>query len=339
MKVVILTEGSRATGYGHLTRCLSIYQAFEEKGVESVLVAHCDDRGKEILQDVQLIGFNWLVELEKLYENIDGADLLIIDSYLAPEYIYLELSSRVTKAIYIDDYRRIEYPKGVIINGTLGAESFGFETNSHHELLLGAKYIPIRKEFWKTPIKKNRETVQDILITVGGHDKKNISFIVLDIMLHEFQDMSYTLVMGSGINNSSIYKYSKEKNIKILHSLATPSMLDLMLKCDVAISAAGQTLYELARVGVPTIAIGVVENQQNNLMGWVKNKFILDSLWFDDRDFNKKIISSFNSTMMKNHREIILKTMPTLVDGQGARRIVSYLLELNKNDIKTSKIG
>jgi len=31
MKVFIIAEGSKNTGFGHITRCLSLYQAFEEK--------------------------------------------------------------------------------------------------------------------------------------------------------------------------------------------------------------------------------------------------------------------------------------------------------------------
>ena len=31
MKVFIITEGTKNTGFGHIARCLSLYQAFEEK--------------------------------------------------------------------------------------------------------------------------------------------------------------------------------------------------------------------------------------------------------------------------------------------------------------------
>ena len=31
MKVFILTESGKNMGFGHITRCLSFYQAFEEK--------------------------------------------------------------------------------------------------------------------------------------------------------------------------------------------------------------------------------------------------------------------------------------------------------------------
>ena len=33
MKVFIITEGGKNIGFGHITRCLSLYQAFEEKGI------------------------------------------------------------------------------------------------------------------------------------------------------------------------------------------------------------------------------------------------------------------------------------------------------------------
>jgi len=47
-------------------------------------------------------------------------------------------------------------------------------------------------------------------------------------------------------------------------------MKRVMAASDMAISAAGQTLYELARIGVPTIATAVVKNQLNNVQGWEK---------------------------------------------------------------------
>lgn len=325
MKVVILTEGSHATGYGHLTRCLSIYQAFKEKGTIPVYIAHCDDRGREILLGVHLLCFNWLVEVEKLYEIVDNADLLIIDSYLATESVYIDLSSMVAKAAYFDDYQRIKYPKGVIINGTIGAENLDYGTNRHNELLLGVEYAPIRKEFWDIPPRNNRHNVQNVLITFGGYDKKGITFGVLEMMLQRIKEMNYTIVMGSELDRNWVDKYEKMTSIELLKALTAANMLEVMLKCDVAISAAGQTLYELARVGIPTIAVGVAQNQRNNVDGWIKNRFIHDAIWYDDPDCNKKIFASFTHALRKEYRDMVLQTIPALVDGQGARRIVSRI--------------
>jgi UDP-2,4-diacetamido-2,4,6-trideoxy-beta-L-altropyranose hydrolase len=45
-------------------------------------------------------------------------------------------------------------------------------------------------------------------------------------------------------------------------------MKHAMLETDIAISNGRQTLYKLVRVGVPTIAIGVAENQLGNIKEW-----------------------------------------------------------------------
>ena len=55
-------------------------------------------------------------------------------------------------------------------------------------------------------------------------------------------------------------------------------MRDLMLSVDVAITAAGQTTYELMSCGVPMIPIKVVDNQKWNILGLQNEGFqCLDS--------------------------------------------------------------
>lgn len=60
------------------------------------------------------------------------------------------------------------------------------------------------------------------------------------------------------------------RNIRFFYSLDAEHMKTLMLESDVAISAGGQTLYELASVGLPTIAIQVVDNQSEDISGFLK---------------------------------------------------------------------
>ena len=54
----------------------------------------------------------------------------------------------------------------------------------------------------------------------------------------------------------------------------------------------GQTLYELAaRVGVPTIAVGVVDNQINNIQNWQKQGFIEFAGFWDDDNLEENILA------------------------------------------------
>ena len=323
MKVIILTEGTGATGYGHLTRCLSICQAFEEKKITPLFVVNCDERGKDFLPNVHLNCFNWLFELEKLYNIIDRADVLIIDSYLAPSEIYKEVASRVGNAVFIDDYRRIEYPSGIIVNGAIGAEYLGYEINNIHKLLLGVKYSPIRKEFWDVSPIARRGIVKNVLITFGGQDIRNLTFTVLESLLSSYSYLRYHVVLTKD-NKEIGDEIISNPNINFYYSLQAQRMLDIMLQCDVAVSAAGQTLYELARVGLPTVAIGVIENQRNNIVGWREAGFLNNELWFNQSD----LLETINKDISKI---IEWKEQPKTIDcdGQGARRIFKNILNMH----------
>ena len=97
-------------------------------------------------------------------------------------------------------------------------------------------------------------------------------------------------------------------------------MKKVMLDSDIAISAGGQTLYELARVGVPTIAISVADNQLGSIRGWQKTGFIEYAGWWED-DFGiraKNILSQVKDPYIRRVKSEIGRK---LVDGKGAKRV------------------
>ena len=57
-----------------------------------------------------------------LFELVKNADIAIIDSYLAKKFFYENLSYIVKTPVYIDDYKRLDYPKGFVVNGNINAE-------------------------------------------------------------------------------------------------------------------------------------------------------------------------------------------------------------------------
>jgi len=51
MKVFILTEGGEEIGFGHLIRCISLYQAFEERGITPKFVVNGDESIEDLLKN------------------------------------------------------------------------------------------------------------------------------------------------------------------------------------------------------------------------------------------------------------------------------------------------
>lgn len=324
MKVLILTEGLKSTGYGHLTRCLALYQAFEEKGIIPTYIVNCDENGQQYIKDSNYIVFDWIREEKQLYKMIDIADVVIIDSYLAPFELYNNISTTTKKAAFIDDYIRISYPKGIIINGTIGAEKMKYPMDDDHEYLLGVEYIPLRKEFWDVPIKQKSAELKNILLTFGVQDIKALTFPILTNLVEKYSGLNYHVILGKNDYDKEI-TLSKNKKVSFYYQLSATEMLHLMQDCDLAISAAGQTSYELNRVGLSSILIGVTNNQKYNLSGWEEIGYIYQQLWYNNRKLFEEIDNDLQRYMLHTRNTNNYQNSSN-VDGQGARRISSYLL-------------
>jgi len=204
MKVFIITEGSKNTGFGHITRCLSLYQAFEERGILPEFIINGDNNIEYLLQDVNYQIFNWLDEKSKLFERVKDADIAIIDSYLADISVYNTLSNLVKSPLYIDDNKRLDYPKGIVLNGSIHAKKLNYPKKEGISYLLGTKYTPLRKEFWEVPEKKIKENIESIMVTFGGDDAKNMTPKIMNLLNKEYSVLKKNIIIGKAFNNIEI---------------------------------------------------------------------------------------------------------------------------------------
>lgn len=309
MNVIILTEGGKDYGFGHVARCSSIYQAFEKFNVSPQFIINGDNSIDAILQNIDYTICDW--------KNLEfnDEDIVVIDSYHASSDFYQKISDTVSLAIYIDDNNRLEYPKGIVVNGTILA------TTSRDDFLFGSKYTPLRQDFWDANVISIKEDIKTVLITLGGNDLRNLTPKVVDLLKNE--SFTKKVIIGNSFDNvDEIEKFDDE----LIHAPDSKQMLEAMESVDLAISSAGQTLYELARVGVPTIAIGVVDNQINNIKNWQKQGFIEFAGFWDDVDLEKNILTKLDLLKKSNLRKIKQLNGINAVDGKGSLRIAKIAL-------------
>ena len=312
MNILILTEGGKNVGFGHITRCISLYEAFEEKDINPELLVNGDSSILDLLRLKNFQRFDWVKNEERLFKILIHSDFIIIDSYLAEKSLYNKISKMTDgRIIMIDDYNRIDYPKGIVVNPSIYGNKINYSRKSNTIYLMGKDYIILRKEFWNIPTKKINKEIKDVLVTFGGMTNHNI-----------FNEIEKFIIKKSCFNFNVI----STKNNK----LSAIEILDFMLKADVCISGGGQTTFELARVGVPTIGICLAENQLGNLIGLEKVGFLKFAGWFNDNDLFQEIKENFNK-LDYNTRLKMSKASKKYIDGQGARRIVSGILEEVRN--------
>lgn len=309
MNVIILTEGGKNYGFGHVARCSSIYQAFRKFCITPQFIVNGDKSIDAILQNINYAIYDW--------QNMEFADddIVIIDSYHAPLEFYQKIAKTTALAIYIDDNNRIDYPDGTVVNGTILA------TTRRKDALYGSKYIPLRQDFWNTKIIDVNDEIKNVLITLGGNDLRNLTPKILNLLKNE--DFAKKVIIGNSFDNvGEIEEFDDE----LIYSPDSRQMLEAMESTDLAISSAGQTLYELARVGVPTIAVGVVDNQINNIQNWQKQGFIEFAGFWDDDNLEENILAKLELLKDSALRKEKQNMGVSAVDGKGSIRIAKTAL-------------
>jgi len=176
----------------------------------------------------------------------------------------------------------------------------------------------LRKEFWKVPEKKINKDMENILVTFGGIDCSDWVYKIVNYLEEKF---NFIFCIVDPVKNR----------------VNTKEMLNLMLKADVCISGGGQTMNELARVGVPTIGICFAENQVLNLIEWHRKNFIEYVGWYNEKGLLEKIAGAINIFTPYKERVKRSKIGRDYVDGYGAKRIADVLINKFESGLRLKR--
>lgn len=325
MNVFILTEGNKETGFGHITRCTSIYQVFEEKGFKPLFIINGDNTVEDLLKDLNYKIINWIENINEIIHLLKD-NIAVIDSYKANQDIYKTISENAYKCLYLDDDNRIEYPKGFVLNAAISANKLNYPKKDDITYLLGEKYILLRKEFWNIPEKIINNQIQSILLTFGGNDIRNLTPKILKLLCNKFPDIKKNIIIGKAYKNIEEIKELSDNNTNLFFNPNTKEIIDIMLNSDIAISAGGQTIYELAITGTPIIAVLVIENQLENIKGLFNKEIIDNIIYHNDINIISKIeneINKFNDYKFRKEKSIKLLN---LIDSKNNKRITDLLI-------------
>lgn len=324
-EVIILTEGGGSMGFGHMARCAALCEAFQEKGTEPLLVVNADDSAKKALHGKHYEISNWLHEEENLRKAISEAEVVIVDSYLASPDTYAHIARLARKAVYIDDNKRVDYPKGVVLNSTIYAEELAYPKRDEVTYLLGLKYIPLRRPFWKAPNKSIKKDIGTFAITLSDDGSSGMLRNILKALTGEYPTLTKKVILGRDIREGCVTADLKDTNTEFLHHLNAEEMRDIMSESDIAICAGGHVIYELARMGVPSVAFCAVESQLRNVTGWREAGYIEYAGFSTDGDVLENLLNSITCLKDSGVRRARSNMGMDLIDGKGGSRVVEAI--------------
>ncbi len=322
-QIFFVTECTPKSGMGHLSRCISLSDAFKEKGCETKFIVFTYGTGSFSINDNNYQHLDWINDHEKLFNIVPEEAVVIIDTYLAKGSVLETIAKHFKYPVFIADVKKAFFPKGIVLIGNAFAQELDLPTSGAVKYLLGKEYILLRKAFWDINNKKINEKAQSVLISLGGGANAQYLNKIIENIHEKFSHLEKTVV-GNNIQSFN------QKKVKCLENISPAEMVKLMLEHDMIICNGGQTLIEAIRTGLPAITVQIVDNQKKNIETWQKNQYIKNAGSIDD----KKILENVNKCLdelLDHHTRIKLHdAVNGVIDGQGARRAVNRISEIYK---------
>lgn len=317
-KIGIYVNGSNKLGMGHIYRALELADEFYSK--------------PDIIYDAN----------ETRRESFGSTTHNLVPIQNKDELI--KMCRREQYTVFINDVldTSLEYMTSLrsvlcgakIINfedsgdGTVLADAVFNALYSHSEqtnVYAGEKYYIAPKTFlFYNPISIN-DQVKNVLITFGGADPQNYTDRIIKLITKdEYKDYNFTVVLGRAKSNvNDLLKYSEYSNIEVIYD--AKNMSDIMSHCDIAITSRGRTGYELALLGIPTIAMSQNAREEKHTFMSEENGFTYLGLNPSDSKIEANLKLYLNMT--KEERTRIQEMMLAHDLKNGRKRVMGIILE------------
>ncbi len=324
-------------GLGHLRRSLSLATALREEGVESRFLAHGSG---EALEYAGRFPFPTdTLSTSELWSRADAratavtsgqarAQAVVVDAPDVPGEYLGWLREEGLFVIVRDDLARHPFSCQIVVNGNADAEQLPYVSSSGETLfLLGTKYAVLPRDFWRPRPRRVRETVRHVLLTLGGADSHDLMPKLLQVVDELPGDFTATAVVGPLFRNGRDVRVAAARARRPVRVIEGPDSLHaLMLEADIAVSAAGQTLYELACLGCPTVAIKTGGDQAGQLQAFAAAGCVRSAGDAAARDLIPSVAESLLFLLRdSSSRAASALAGQRLVDGRGAFRVASAI--------------
>jgi len=317
---------------GHVMRCLSVADAAKRMGKNAVFIA-ADERPKELIESrghrCIVLGTVWNdleSEIPVLTQAIasEKIERLLIDHYSVTES-YLKRVNDLTGVFYLDDLKAFDYPVSAVVCYAVYGEDYYRDSDPRRKYYLGCGYAPLREAFAHPRPKKISDEPGNILVMTGGSDPYGIAEGILSaIPLDAFGSVNVICGRFSGRKEKLEELFGGRNNVHIYPFVE--KVWELYDEADIAISAGGSTLYELASMGVPTITYSFADNQIPNVSSFDAKGLMPCAGDVRRDDICRNIVKLLEEMNPAEKRSDISGRLMSLVDGRGAERLARVLL-------------
>lgn len=337
--LVIRADASAHIGSGHVMRCLALAQAWPAEAGKVILAlpesgAFLQDRLKKEGFTVETVRAGTAtrgdaeatVDLARRFE----AGWLVVDGYPFDNAFLEKVIAGPARVLLLDDTgRQNPAPVDILLNQNVHASPElypGADTTTR--LLLGAKHAMLRREFLQADLQTPLPLqARRVLVTLGGGDPANHTGKVLAALAHaDNRELSARVLVGAANPHREVLEKQAAALPQEVEILTAVSDMPAQYRwADLAVTAGGGTLWELAHLGVPALTMIVADNQEpaSRLMDSLGAVHCLG--WAERLQVEGLAAALASLARDADRRSAMSEAGRCLIDGRGAERVVGAM--------------
>lgn len=329
--VLFVVEANNRIGIGHVSRCIELARMLRTHQVTPYFLINNNQNLKEILAKNNFYFYikpknEKIVTSVKDLAKIINLNCIIIDlrkkitsetlKKLKKNYKIVTIVNYISKAIFDSD---------LIIFPEIKEQYDEKILQSKTRKLIGAKYAILNTYQYKK--QKNNHKV-DILISMGGSDKRNLSQKLIREFKKHQRRFKIKIVIGKFFNNTKKILKSVEKDNRFSVIQNETSLMPYMKNSKIGIFTFGITAYEALSVGLPSIIIA--HSKENDLAAKKMFKYNCIHYLGYYNSINVKTIPKISFSLLDDWSELsrLSKQGEKVVDGKGSFRVTKEILKM-----------
>lgn len=353
MDFIFCPEFSRETGIGHLSRCTNLALQLKKRGAEIIFITKKNNdlkllnkieknfKIKKYKNDSILGNKKNLELLANKIKSIKNCSksTLVIDNYEINYSWEKKIKKYVKKIFIIDDFQKFHFCDFYLNQGIFSKKNLP-RVFKNCVSLLGPKFSLLNSKNQIRKIYCNNELNKNVLVSLGGSDRENLTFNCLKILKNNLFNKYKIRVFLGPYNNqhkiiSELLRY--KKNFKVYNF--SNNYFNFLKTCSFSIINGGVSTLENICHGVSSLVFQVSKNQKKQTE-YLKKKNIISLVkinkkkFFPKKEVLKKILKLIN--INHNQKKNILNGQ-SLVDGFGSLRVAEILLPSNDEQLKIHK--
>jgi UDP-2,4-diacetamido-2,4,6-trideoxy-beta-L-altropyranose hydrolase len=338
--IIIRTDASEKIGTGHFMRCIALSQAWKDVGGKAIFITSCQENG--LLRRLQREGFDIKLipasypdpedwnHTKNIINNYPNT-WVVLDGYHFDETYQQLIKESGHRLFVIDDMAHLKhYYADIVLNQNLHAEQLHYSCEPYTRLLLGTRYVLLRREFlkWQGWKREIPEVAQKILVTLGGADPHNVTLKVVQALQQvDIEGLEAVVVIGTSNPHAKVLQEAiKQSHIptRLIHNAR--NMPELMAWADLAVSSAGTTVWEMVFMKLPIVLIVIAENQILIAQSLGRIGVGLNLGRYNQVNSDSIVETIAAITMNSIQRSSACQKARWLVDGYGMNRVIKALI-------------